>query len=212
MLLAQGRQRSAKLGSAGKVLYRPARGGEHLVAVANAHRRRKVGQLRPKGEKIASAQAVGGRVQEGQQQARVAFHRSRHIEQHQQRHRLALSLHTRQVHQFAAGACSMPHDARPVQARTAHARSNPPRCELRQLEPDIARQPLDQVVLGARQGVEVGVLEPLQVTGRHRRVELDLVVFLLRLGQLPRQRSRRKGLAYARASAAGFGLSLAAGQ
>ena len=60
----------------------------------------------------------------------------------------------------------MPHDAGPVQARTAHARSNPPRCELRQLEPDIARQSLDQVVLGARQGIEVGVLEPLQVTGR----------------------------------------------
>ena len=64
---------------------------EHGVGVGLAKRRAQVGQFGAKGKhpppRRQARHAARGRVKKGQQQARVALHRPRHVHQHDQRHR-----------------------------------------------------------------------------------------------------------------------------
>jgi hypothetical protein len=165
----------------------------------------------PKANTSAAVLARGG-VQEGQQQTGVALHGARHVHQHQQRQRLRAPLQPGQVHQLAAIAHGAAQHARPVQPRALCARARAARGKAGQREPDVARQPLDQPVLGARECVEVGVFQALQVARGHGRVELDLLVLFLRFGLVAEGLLRRQRLAHARSALARFRLALGAGQ
>ena len=87
MLLAQCGQRFAQARAAGEIGDRHAGRSEHGVGVGQPEGRREVGQLGSESENVAAADpamaAAGGRMQERQQQARVALHRARHVHQHQ---------------------------------------------------------------------------------------------------------------------------------
>ena len=151
--------------------------------------------------------APRGGMQKSQQQARIALHRTRDIDQNQQRQRLLAPLQARQPKQLATRAGGLVHHARPVHARARGGGAGAACREMRQGQFDVARQPFDQSVFGGRQRVEVGVLKALDVAGRHGRVKLDLPVFGARLSLLPKGFLRRQGFAHTRAALAGLGFA-----
>ena len=122
VLCAQAGQRHAKLGAAGKVFNGPTGPRQHLIGVGRLKGRAQVCQAHAEGKHVALRMAPGGGMQKRQQQPGVALHRARHIHQHQQRQRLLPALQARQVHQLAAGAGSVVHDAGPMDACTAAGR------------------------------------------------------------------------------------------
>ncbi len=115
------------------------------------------------------------------------------------------------MQQLAAGACGLAHHTGPVHTCARCSRTRTARYKLRQRQLDVTRQPLHQAVLGGRQGIEVSMLQALNVAGRHGGVKVKLLVFLRWLGLLAKLFLWRQRLAHARATFAGLGFTFSAG-
>jgi hypothetical protein len=123
---------------------------QHGVGVGEPEGGRQVGQVGAEGEHVAPARAPRGRVQEGQQQARIALHRAGHVDQHQQRQRLAraaagqpqqLAARARRLVQRSVRAQCRLRAARAGRVRRAGTRAPAARCRARAARPGGTRRP-----------------------------------------------------------------------
>ena len=186
--------------------------GQHIVGIGQFEGGRQVGEMGSKRKHITARVAARGSVQKCQQQTGITLHRARNIDQDQDRQRLLTPRQAGQAHQLATRLRGLVHHPRPVDARTRTRWVHAPRCKVRQRQPHVASELLHQAVFGTRERVEVGMLQAIHVARRHHRIELNFLIFLLRLGLLAKGILRRQGLAHARATLAGLGLALGAGQ
>ena len=113
---------------------------------------------------------------------------------------------------LTAGAQRGLQDAGPAQVTPARTGPVPAAGEGRQGQPDIARQALHQPVLAGAQGVEICVLEAMQMAGCHGGVEVDLVFLGLGLRVFAKGLLGRERLAHPGPAFAGLGLPIGAGQ
>ena len=193
MARAQLRQRFAQPRAAGEVVDGGAGGGQHLVGVGEAEGRRQVGQVGAEGEHVAPAGAPRRRMQEGEQQARIALHRARDVDQHQQRQRLLAPRQPRQPQQSrrrcAPASCSTPGQcmrewapASPA-ARRRRAGSVGTGSAMSRARRSTSRYS------AAPSALKSAWCSALPVAGRHGGVELDLALGLRGLG---RRRAARR--------------------
>ena len=161
MVFSELRQRGAQARAACKVGHQSIGAGQHGVGVGQLEGGGQVGQVHAKSEHLALAVLEGGGMQKSQQQAGIALHGARHIDQHHQRQRLAPAGQPGQLHELAAAAGSALHDAGPVRPAAALAGLQAARRHFRQLQGNLAGQPLHQAIFVGRQGVEVGMPQAL---------------------------------------------------
>ena len=171
--------------------------GQHAVGVGLAKGPGEVRERRADGKHVAPPRIARSSMQEGHQQSRVAFHRPRHIDQHQQGQRLFPAAAARHAQHLPFQPRSLAQGTGPVRLAAPSAGPRASARVLWQHAMDITGPALHLAVFPGVEGAEIGLLKALALTGAEagigRRLVLGRVSRVVR-GGLRSQQRRKQGI------------------
>jgi hypothetical protein len=149
--------------------------GQHGIGVAVGKSPVQLLQAGSHAEDMAAqlriAPGAGGLVQKCQQQTHIALHGARDIDQRQPGHGQPLAPAPFETCQLAARGCRSFQAGGPVHAQSRGAQLASATAIAGQRQADIARQLLHQAVLAGTELVEIRMLQPVPVAGRHGGIQ-----------------------------------------